>query len=380
MLYGLYWFYMSSRYITVAIHTYDKALALRALLESEGIKVELNNVNLEVPGLSSGVRVRIPETDLPLALRIIENKELFRLDPSHDGEEKHSILVPVDFSERSFAAAKIAALIAAKKKEGITFLYSYIDPYIAGNVQFSDSLSYEIGESGAREQMVSNARRLMENFKERFRSAMKKGEIPVVGISQVVVEGVPEDSIIEYAKSSLPSLIVMGTRGADQKESDMIGSVTAEVLDQGRFTVLTVPEPADLAKQLSPTNILFMSNLDQDDILAMDTMYRMLSPTNANVSIVHIPKKRRFSDSSADKAMRRLGDYCTANFKNVHFVTVPVRQEDSEKEFAMLNDQNHYDLIVVPNRRKNAFSRLFNPGLAHKILFCSDIPMLVIPV
>ncbi|MBP3536965.1 MAG: universal stress protein [Muribaculaceae bacterium] len=371
---------MSSRYITVAIHTYDKALALRALLESEGIKVELNNVNLEVPGLSSGVRVRIPETDLPLALRIIENKELFRLDPSHDGEEKHSILVPVDFSERSFAAAKIAALIAAKKKEGITFLYSYIDPYIAGNVQFSDSLSYEIGESGAREQMVSNARRLMENFKERFRSAMKKGEIPVVGISQVVVEGVPEDSIIEYAKSSLPSLIVMGTRGADQKESDMIGSVTAEVLDQGRFTVLTVPEPADLAKQLSPTNILFMSNLDQDDILAMDTMYRMLSPTNANVSIVHIPKKRRFSDSSADKAMRRLGDYCTANFKNVHFVTVPVRQEDSEKEFAMLNDQNHYDLIVVPNRRKNAFSRLFNPGLAHKILFCSDIPMLVIPV
>ena len=64
-----------TRYITVAIHTYEKAIALRALLESEGIAVELNNVNLEVPGFSSGVRVRIPETDLPLALRIIENKE-----------------------------------------------------------------------------------------------------------------------------------------------------------------------------------------------------------------------------------------------------------------------------------------------------------------
>ena len=60
-----------ARYITVAIHTYEKAIALRRQLENEGIAVELNNVNLEVSGFSSGVRVRIPETDLPLALRII---------------------------------------------------------------------------------------------------------------------------------------------------------------------------------------------------------------------------------------------------------------------------------------------------------------------
>ena len=66
-----------SRLITLAIHTYERALLVRTLLENEGIRVELNNVNLEVPGFSSGVRVRIRETDLPLALRIVENQELF---------------------------------------------------------------------------------------------------------------------------------------------------------------------------------------------------------------------------------------------------------------------------------------------------------------
>ena len=66
-----------SRFITLAIHTYEKALSLRTLLENEGITVELHNVNLEDPRLSSGVRVRIPEHDLPLALRIVENRELF---------------------------------------------------------------------------------------------------------------------------------------------------------------------------------------------------------------------------------------------------------------------------------------------------------------
>lgn len=369
-----------SRYITVAIHTYEKALALRALLEGEGIAVELNNVNLEVPGFSSGVRVRIPETDLPLALRIIENKELFRANPLQDGEAKRTILVPVDFSERSFGAACIAADLASRKNESVTFLYSYIDPYIAGNVQFTDNLTYEIGESGAREQMVSNAKRLMNNFLDRFRTAMKKGDVPVVKLSHVVVEGVPEDSIIEYAKENLPSLIVMGTRAADQKEADMIGSVTAEVLDEGRFTVLTIPEPAEVEKTFKPANILFLGNLDQDDILAMDTMYRLFSPADAKVTIVHIPRKNRFSLSSADKAIRRLSEYCEANFTNFHFATVPVRDEDGEKEFSLLNQKYNYDLVVVPNRRKNAFSRLFNPGLAHKLLFSSDIPMLVIPV
>lgn len=368
-----------SRFITVAIHTYEKALALRSLLEAEGITVELNNVNLEVPGFSSGVRVRIKEEDLPLALRIIENKELFS-QPTAGTVSSHVILVPVDLSENSYKAACIACNIAFLQNDTITFLYSYIDPYIAGNVQFSDSLSYDIGETGAREQLIDNARKLMEHFVERVRAAMKRGDIPAARFTHTVVEGVPEDAIVEYARDNTPRLIVMGTRGAEKKESEMIGSVTAEVLDEGRFTVLTVPEPLEAEALLKPHNILFFSNLDQNDILAIDALYRLYGNEEASVTIVHIPKKRRFSDSSADKAVRRLSTYCHDNFKHYNFVTVPVRQSDGDKEFAKLNEENHYDLIVIPNRKRNAFSRLFNPGLAHKILFQSDIPMLVIPV
>ena len=45
------------RLITVAIHTYAKALILKSLLENEGIPVVINNVNLIQPVVSSGVRV-----------------------------------------------------------------------------------------------------------------------------------------------------------------------------------------------------------------------------------------------------------------------------------------------------------------------------------
>ena len=65
------------RLITLAIHTYGQAQALKALLEREGVNVVLQNVNLEQPVVSAGIRVRINENDLPLALRIIENTDIF---------------------------------------------------------------------------------------------------------------------------------------------------------------------------------------------------------------------------------------------------------------------------------------------------------------
>ncbi len=367
-----------SRFITLAIHTYEKALSLRTLLENEGINVELHNVNLEDPRLSSGVRVRIPEHDLPLALRIVENRELFADNGSPD-RPAHTVLVPVDFSEHSYNAACAACEVGRRHNGSITLLYSYLDPYLAGKVQLTDTLSYETGERGARQQLEGEARRLMDNFAERLRSHMKRGHIPIVKVNREVAEGVPEDTIVDFAKANTPRLIVMGTRSAERKQADMIGSVTAEVLDEGRFTVLTVPEPLDCEAVLSPRHILFFSNLDQNDILAIDTLYRLFGDNESTVTLAQMPRKNRFSESAAEKALSRLTEYCAENYKQYRFETAPVRITDDD-EFSRLQDRYGFDLIVLPNRRRNALSRLINPGLAHRIIFGSDIPMLVIPV
>lgn len=369
-----------SQLITLAIHTYDKAIALRTLLENEGIHVELHNINLKAPGFSTGVRVRIFESDLPLALRIVENKELFAA-PVGDAPTPPIYMVPVDFSENSFKAVEVAAKIAAKDNGVLHLLHSYIDPYIDGRVQFTEALSYDIGEPGARLVLENTAQNLMTNFVQRIRYAMKKGHIPPVKIFTKVVEGVPEDAIADYTKNITPKLVVMGTRGADTKEKELIGSVTAEVLDEGRFTVLTVPEPVEALQIHQPSQVLFMCNLDQDDVLALDSFNRFLGNSDACITLIAAGVRKRLSDSSADKALSRLTDFCRKGFPNFKFVTTDLVSKGYEiEDFATLLKENTFDLILVPNRRRNAFSRLFNPGLAHKILFHTDIPMLVIPV
>lgn len=37
------------------------------------------------------------------------------------------------------------------------------------------------------------------------------------------------------------------------------------------------------------------------------------------------------------------------------------------------------DVMVVPNRKRNIFARLFNPSIAHKMLFHTDTPLIAIP-
>lgn len=369
--------------ITVAIHTFDRAIALKALLEKEGIECVIQNVNPEQPSMAAGVRVRIKEQDLPLALRIIENPEIFTTtDKATHGEEGHTIIVPVDFSDYSLNAVKVAFQLAEHHQAQICLLHAYIDPYIAGNMQLSGTaLSYDLADAAeARRQLKATANAQMVIFADKVRTLIKSGELPAVKFTHKISEGVPEDAIVEYAKENPPFLVVMGTRGSDRKESEMIGSVTAEVLDKSQFTVLTVPEPLSISVNHEIKNIVFFTNLDQEDMLAFDTMARIFDKTQANVTLAHIPGKRRSLLRNTRDSLDSITGYCKSLYPQFTYTAESIKLERIIDQVQDLEDSIDIDLIVFPHKKQNVFARLFNPGLAHRILIHADIPMLVIPV
>ncbi|MDE6309839.1 MAG: universal stress protein, partial [Muribaculaceae bacterium] len=200
-----------SRLITVAIHTFNRATMVKNLLENEGVEVTLQNVNLTEPSVSSGVRIRIHEDDLPLALRIIENAEIFTTPTGHDFNSAPPILVPTDFTEYSERAAHIAFDIAHRIGGSITFLHAYIDPSQSGHLQLSDALTYDPLDAEERIRLEEDEKQRTSQFTNKFRQGIKQGTIPAVKFKSIVVEGVPEDTILEHAKLNNPPLIVMGT-------------------------------------------------------------------------------------------------------------------------------------------------------------------------
>lgn len=374
------------RLITVAIHTYPKAIELKRLLENEGISVTLQNVNLENPGISPGMRVRIAESDLPLALRIIENTDIFMQQAQQTQLSGHFILVPVDGSEHALNAAIVAVHLGAMHKMDIVLLNAYTDPYIGTTMQLSDALTFDLSvDAEARRQVEQSAHAQMNILKERLHKMMAADELPTVKIIGKVVEGVPEDAIRELEKINAPYLIVMGTRDSKRKIAEMIGSVTGEVLDKGRSTVLTIPESfrtadSKTATGLKPRNIVFVCNLDQQDIIALDTMIRIFEPVDAKVTLTHIPGRRRVFTTSIDENINRLISYCRDNYPSLKFEKKTFADENNLDQFLKYVNAENVDLIVVPNRKRNAFARFVSPALANRILFSCDTPMLVIRV
>lgn len=370
-----------SRFVTVAIHTFDRALSLRSLLESEGIEVVLQNVNLTDPTVASGVRVRIHESDLPLALRVIERTEVFSSADKSRCEETHSIIVPTDFSVCSMQAAMVAGRLAAAHSASLRLLHSYIDPYVAANMQLSDNLTYEIADADTRERLESDAKSSMRKFAEEMAGSLTGCGLPPIKYFTKIVEGVPEDAIVEYGKINPPLLVVMGTRGSVRKEREMIGSVSAEVLDAGRFSVLTIPETYDAAGLASLRRVMFFGNLDQTDMLALDSFARLMCPSESvEVQILNVAPRRRFARSVGSRSVESLLSWCRSQYPQWTFSGSDIDAADAAAAVLSMHADSPFDLLVVPNRRKSAFSRVFNPGPANMMLFRADLPMLVIPV
>lgn len=374
------------RLITIAIHTYEKAHELKNILEGEGVKVTLQNVNLTTPVVSSGIRVRINESDLPLALRVIENIEIFApsaLKECPDGCAE--ILVPIDFSNSSRQACFMAFKIAAAHKARIRLLHTYIDPMLvnSASLQLSDSMTFDSSAEAAmdiQEEMELNkiGNRQMKEFETLLREKMKDGVLPPVVFTSEVTEGLPEEVITDYASTHHPMLIVMGTRGANKQSRDMLGSVTAEVLDSCRSSIFTVPEILRFKSASDIHEVVYFASSRQQDILALDALYRLFPEQSLSVTLASIPSKKKPAGDS--DALNNLKEYCLKNYPAYTFKALQMSHSNEIEEFKDLDSENKIELIVVPTPHKNIFARLFSPTLAHKLLFHSDIPMLSIPV
>lgn len=358
-----------NRLITVAIHTFDRAVELKNTLEEEGIEVKLHNVNLDEKVLSSGVRVRIRERDLPQALQIIESPETTTSD-------KCCVLLPVDFGKYSLKSVKLGMEYARRTRGRVLLLHSYINERHTMSLPFGSD-RYDSPEDEIKG-IKKNARERMEEFTKMLNEKIAAGELPKVKIDTRVTEGIPEEQILHYAQKNDVSLIVMGTSGTNRRRQNLIGSVAGEVIDACKFPIFTVPIGMPDIGLTDITHVAFFSNLIQQDIISFDRFARLFNMRGVEVTIVPVvdKKERRLVDQS----LQQLAQYCREHYPECTFKTKRIATKSFIDNVSQFIKDEGIQLIAVPNKKSSIFSRLFNPSLAHRVLFQTDTPMLVVPV
>ncbi|MDE7412512.1 MAG: universal stress protein [Muribaculaceae bacterium] len=373
--------------ITLVIHTPERAGILKNILENHGLKVVLEDFIVSRSTLRVAERVKIYPDDLPLALKILESGDNYSAASiaMKMAGMSGNLLIPVDFSDSSLISVKMGFDLARRLSVHPVVMHSFVAPLFSPSgsslgdpgMDPSQSMENVIEEEMATKDLRAASAKRMSAFRDKIIRLQEEGEISKVKFSTNILEGVAEEVILNYCAQTPPMLVVMATRGVDKKEEDLIGSVTAEVLDSCRVPVLTVPDNHNYIPVKEIKRLMIFCNIDQHDVLAVDALMRMFDFPECEVILVPTAEKRKFV------SVNKLNDLCSyfnETFPSASFsVSVP-NNKNYREEIDTLINKNDIQLLVVPNKKTNIFSRIFHPTIAHRFLFERDMMMLALPV
>jgi nucleotide-binding universal stress UspA family protein len=363
--------------VTVAIHSYEKAHILKSILESEGIPAVIHGIKMIDPVVPGNVRVRINEADLPRALQIIEKVDFTsELDKEPEQEISKEILVPVDFSEYSLAACEFGFRLARDLDCKVKLLHAFFTPFYPGAIPFGDTFTLQATDKELYQDIKRKTESEMQSLVKTIEEEMTGGLIPKVPYQTVLLEGLPEEEIITYSKKMRPTAIVMGTRGKSAKDLDLIGSVTAEVMEGCRTPIFAIPEGAKANNLSAMKSIAFLTNFQEREFKAFDIMMRFLKPYPVKVYLAHIAKKEDvWNEIKLSGIQKRFAELYPQLQTEYKLIEQSERVEESLDRFV---NEHKIDMISLSSSRRNIFARMFNPGIARRMLFHSDTPLLVI--
>lgn len=371
---------MEEKLVTLAILTYAKAQILKNVLENEGIDTYIHNVNQIQPVVSSGVRVRIKESDLPHALKITESsawlsEEVVGEKTPKIVKESNSVIIPVDFSNYSMKACEFGFNFAQSIGADVVLLHVYFTPIYATSLPYGDVFNYQLSDEENVRNILQKVHVDLNALSDKVKEKVASGEFPNVKYTCVLREGIPEEEILRYAKECHPKIIVMGTRGKNQKDIDLIGSVTAEVIERSRVPVLAIPENTSFKQFTEVRHIAFITNFDQRDLIAFDSLINSLRSFHFSVSLIHLAGVK---DTWNEIKLAGIKEYFQKQYPNLEIQYNVVKNDDFLNSLEKYIKTNDIDVIALTSYKRNIFSRLFNPGIARKMIFHSDTPLLVI--
>ncbi len=362
--------------VTLAIHTPEKAQILKTVLENEEITVYMSDISDDA---SKGIRLRIKEADLPRALNVVESRHLFSYDEEDtyrvdDGRPR--ILIPVDFSEYSIKACRIAFNMAQDLNAKVKIMHVYFNPYYPTALPITDAFAYQGKEEKEFQNIIKKVKDDIQKLCNMIDERIAEGEFPPVNYSYVLREGLPEEEIVQFAKEYKPSVIIMGTRGKDQKDADLIGSVTAEVIEMTKIPIITIPQDTHFFDLKQMKHVAFLTNFSERDLVSFGQLTKLLAPYKIKISIVHISVKK--GGTWTEIKLEGIKSYFEKQYPDLDIDYKLIDTSDMLSSLDEYVSGDKIDLLALTTSKRNIFARMFSPSIPRKMLFHSDTPLLVL--
>ena len=314
--------------------------------------------------------------------------------------KKRKILIPVDFSDYSQRACKTGIEYASRIGAEVMLLHVCFITHVPSSFPY---IVYEMGVKMDDEESTRLIRNRVGEEIDKLctiiNRQMDSGELPRVAYNCTIREGIPEKEIAAYIEEYHPTLIIMGTREKTQKNTDMIGSVTGEVIEVTKYPLLAIPENVAYPDLQQITHVGFATSFDQRDLFVFKKYLEILQDYDFNIHLFNISTsknewneirligfceylKKQYPSKSIDFTVLNDGDLFEAieafvKEKQIDLLTFGKYKRNPNTRISNQSVTNEIDHLVETLRE---FKRVFNPSIARRMLFYTNVPLLVIPV
>lgn len=273
-----------------------------------------------------------------------------------------TIIVPVDFSEYSEYALKIAASLSKKTEVNVLALHML-------DIQ-TDMINER--PSYFQERTVF----LLELAKKRFREFLEKDYLAGVKVTPVIKHFKVFSEVNQIAKQENADLIIMGSHGATGMKELFIGSNTEKVIRSSEVPVLVIK--SDFSS-FNFDDVVYATDFSKESIEAYIRMKSIVEEFNGKMHILYVNTpyesfKTTFEMENLAANFFEISEGNIERLKEVNFVS------DKTVEKGILNfaDSVGADLIAVSTHARKGLAHFFKGSLSEDIANHSTLPILTV--
>lgn len=270
------------------------------------------------------------------------------------------IIVPIDFSEQSEYALKVAVSLARKHNSEILALHmlELNQAMIASSEGFHP------------EQIVF----LLKLAEKRFKEFLDKPYLTNIVITPIIKHYKVFSELNEVAKEQGAELIVMGSHGSDGLKEIFIGSNAEKVVRNSEIPVIVIKEEL---KDFKINRFVFACDFKDDSLLAFQKAknFAELLSTELELVFINTPGDNFLSNRDA---YERINEFLTK--ANAGQQVEIYNDYSVEKGILNYSESILADLVGIPTHGRKGLSHFFMGSIGEDIANHSAIPVITFKI
>lgn len=268
------------------------------------------------------------------------------------------LLVPIDFSEQSEAAARVALNIVEESKGELVLLHLLDIPNFYGT-------------DIVRELSTDESFFMMKGAKDKMREFKDKLGSEDAEITSLIRLDNTYSGIIDCADEIAADYILMGTAGASGLKEVFVGSNTEKVVRRSNVPVICIK---DYNESLEFKDVVFASNFYKESDGIVDNLRQLMKHFGSRVHLLRVNTEKDFETTWYSRKVmedfikdHNLGDDCTINIYNDDSV------ENGIMRFAQ---EINADGMVVSTHKRRGLNHWFNGSLGSDLVNHAMLPVI----